>query len=134
LPQGELLGRLWAFVGKTPMGKIHRTLAQFMVRSKSEVIIANMLFERGIPFEYEQPFYAKDGTFYLPDFLVHCQGETFIWEHWGMMNDDGYRSHRETKLEWYEKHFPGQLVETFEGADLSVETDRLIRRLQGAQE
>lgn len=30
-------------------GKIHHTLAQFMVRSKSEVIIANMLFERELP-------------------------------------------------------------------------------------
>lgn len=115
-------------------GKIHHTLAQFMVRSKSEVIIANMLFERELPFEYEQPLYAKDGTFYLPDFLVHCQGQTYIWEHWGMISDEGYRNHRETKLEWYEKHFPGQLIETFEGAELSMESDRLIRKMQGAPE
>lgn len=31
-------------------GKIHKTLAEYMVRSKSEVIIANMLFEENIPF------------------------------------------------------------------------------------
>lgn len=115
-------------------GKIHQTLASFMVRSKSEVIIANILFEREIPFEYERPLYAKDGTFYLPDFLVRCQGQTFIWEHWGRMGDERYRSHRETKLVWYEKHFPGQLIETFEGGDLSAEADRLIRMMQGGRE
>ncbi len=51
-------------------GKIHRTLTDFMVRSKSEVIIANMLAERDIPFRYEVALYAPDGTFYLPDFTV----------------------------------------------------------------
>ena len=51
-----------------------------------------------------------------------------------MMTDEGYRNHRETKLGWYEKHFPGQLIETFEGAELSMEADKLIRKMQGAPE
>ena len=38
--------------------KIHRTLADVMVRSKSEVIISNLLFDRDIAFEYEKPLYA----------------------------------------------------------------------------
>ncbi|MFW6105688.1 MAG: hypothetical protein ACOC7P_03810 [Chloroflexota bacterium] len=32
-----------------------RTLADIMVRSKSEVIIANILFDRDIRFRYEVP-------------------------------------------------------------------------------
>ena len=46
-----------------------------MVRSKSQVIIANMLFDRDIPFRYERPMYAQDGTFHLPDFTVTWRGE-----------------------------------------------------------
>ena len=36
-------------------GKIHSTLAEYMVRSKSGVIITNLLFDREIPFTYEMP-------------------------------------------------------------------------------
>ena len=55
-------------------GKIHRALADIMVRSKSEVIIANLLFDRDIPFRYEIPLFAPDGTFYLPDFTITWRG------------------------------------------------------------
>src|SRR5690348_14549875 len=58
--------------------RIHRTLADVMVRSKSEVIIANMLFDREIPFEYEKPLYAKDGSFYLPDFTIQWRGRHIL--------------------------------------------------------
>jgi hypothetical protein len=40
-----------------------------MVRSKSEGVIAKMFAERDIPFCYEAPLSAKDGMFYLPDFV-----------------------------------------------------------------
>src|SRR5205823_2340380 len=106
---------------------IHRTLAGFMVRSKSEVIIANMLFERDIPFRYELRRSAPDGTFYLPDFTVTWAGRTWFWEHWGLMEDEKYRRHQQTKKQWYEKHFPGTLVETFESTNLSADADALIK-------
>lgn len=109
-------------------GKIHRTLADYMVRSKSEVIIANMLFEREIPFKYEVPLYAPDGTFYLPDFTVTWRGEDWYWEHFGLMDDEAYRSHNETKMRWYEKNFPGRLVSTYESGDLSKDADAIIER------
>jgi len=109
-------------------GKIHQTLAGHMVRSKSEVIIANMLHERGIPFSYEVLRTAPDGTFYLPDFTVTWNGEPWFWEHWGLMHDEKYRNHRETKLKWYAEHFPGRLVETFESPSLSTDADAVITR------
>lgn len=34
------------------------TLSEYFVRSKSEVIIANMLVEEDVPFVYEDPLYA----------------------------------------------------------------------------
>jgi exodeoxyribonuclease V alpha subunit len=96
-------------------GKIHRTLTDQMVRSKSEVIIANMLFDRDIPFKYEVPLHAPDGTFYLPDFTINWRGEEWYWEHLGMLHDERYRNHWETKRTWYEKHgFADRLITTTE--------------------
>lgn len=98
-------------------GKIHRTLTEEMVRSKSEVIIANLLADRDIPFRYEIPLYADDGTFYLPDFTITWRGEEWYWEHLGMLHDERYRNHWETKRAWYEKHgFADRLITTSEQA------------------
>lgn len=107
-------------------GRIHGTLASYMVRSKSEVIIANLLFDRDIPFTYEEPLYAPDGTFHLPDFTVTAQGRTWYWEHVGMLQNEKYRHRWETKQAWYEQHFPGQLITTFEGPTLSEDAATLI--------
>jgi len=109
-------------------GKIHQTLADIMVRSKSEVIIANMLAEREIPFRYEVPLYALDGTFYLPDFTITWAGEAWYWEHLGRLDNDEYRNHWETKKAWYDKFFPGSLVTTQESGALSKEAEALIEK------
>jgi hypothetical protein len=99
-----------------------------MVRSKSEVIIANMLTERDIPFQYEVPLYAPDGTFYLPDYTVTWAGEAWYWEHLGRLDNDDYRHHWETKKAWYDKFFPGRLVTTQESGMLSKEAEALIEK------
>lgn len=110
-------------------GKIHSTLAPYMVRSKSEVIITNMLFARDVPFSYETTLYAPDGTFYLPDFTIKAQGSDWYWEHVGKLDDEVYRNKWETKKQWYDRHFPGQLLTTFESLDLSLEASKIIDSL-----
>lgn len=107
-------------------GKYHRALADIMMRSKSEVIIANMLFDREIPFLYEEPLYAKDGSFYLPDFTITWRGEQYFWEHLGLLHREEYRQKWETKKKWYDKHFPGQLLVTEESGDLSKDALAII--------
>jgi hypothetical protein len=107
-------------------GKIHRTLADDMVRSKSEVIISNMLFDRDIAFKYEVPLYASDGTFYLPDFTINWRGEEWYWEHLGRMDLDKYRNHWATKRAWYEKFFPNRLLITEESTNLSKDAAAII--------
>jgi hypothetical protein len=98
-------------------GKIHKTLAEFMVQSKSEVIIANMLFERDIPFQYDVRLHAPDGTFYRPDFVIQWRGETWYWEHFGMIHDERYRNKRDAKLAWYDEHgYVDRLITTYEEA------------------
>ena len=62
------------------------TLSEYFVRSKSEVIIANMLVSEEVPFVYEEPLYAPDGTMFLPDFTVKFRGETYYWEHVGRLD------------------------------------------------
>jgi hypothetical protein len=106
--------------------KIHRTLADVMVRSKSEVIIANILFDRDVTFYYEKPLYAPDGSFYLPDFTIVHRGEEYYWEHLGMLKKEEYKRHWETKRAWYKKHFPKRLVTTEESGDLSNDAARIV--------
>ena len=76
-------------------GRIHQALSGDMVRSKSELVIANLLHEREVPFQYETALVAPDGTMYLPDFTITWNGEKWYWEHWGMMSSSKYAKHRE---------------------------------------
>lgn len=124
LPQAWLSMKDWY-----EEGKIHQTLSTYMVRSKSEVIIANMLAERNIPFLYEMPLIAPNGTTYLPDFTVTIKGEDYYWEHLGRLDLPNYRAHWEKKEKWYNRYFPGRLLMTKEGPTLSMEVDDLIKKL-----
>lgn len=112
-------------------GKIHLTLLDFMVRSKSEVIIANMLFDNGInDVLYEEPLIAPDGSFYLPDFTIKWKGKTYYWEHLGMLNTEKYKTHWEEKKKWYDKYFKGKLITTEESSELSKDVKKLIEKLK----
>jgi exodeoxyribonuclease V alpha subunit len=111
-------------------GKIHEALTGDMVRSKSEVIIANMLHERAVTFWYERPLIAEDGSMYLPDFTIQHQGDTYYWEHLGMLSKPEYKAHWEAKQRWYEKNFPECLVTTKEGSDLSKSSAAVIDAIQ----
>ncbi len=108
-------------------GKIHNTLAEVMVRSKSEVIITNILHDREIDFRYEKALYAPDGSFYLPDFTINWRGSEYYWEHLGRLDLPKYRAKWEVKRAWYERFFPGRLVITKESPDLSNAAEALIQ-------
>ncbi len=116
-------------------GRIHSTLTQFMVRSRSEVIIANLLAkEIGVNnFVYEEPLITQDATMYLPDFTIRFRGKTFYWEHLGMMNKDRYKRHWEKKEKWYNRHFPGQLLITRDGVTLSKDAMKIIENLKAGK-
>lgn len=112
-------------------GKIHKTLSEYMVRSKSEVIITNLLVNNGIEsFIYETILYAPDKTFYLPDFTINVNGKTYYWEHVGMLDKPKYKQRWEQKQAWYEKHFPGQLLTTYESGDLTIKAQQIIDKIK----
>ncbi|WP_240049964.1 MULTISPECIES: ATP-dependent DNA helicase [Bacteroidaceae] len=83
-------------------GLIHRTKnPNLMVRSKSEVIIANELISADIKFKYEEMF-NRDGHQCLPDFtFVDLSDEIIIWEHLGMLTVPEYKTSWEKKLKFY---------------------------------
>jgi len=83
---------------------IHRTEKGHLVRSKSELVIANMLFQLGIPYEYERICDGAAAPGRLrPDFsFVTDDGDLIVWEHLGLLNKPDYRRGWEWKREWYE--------------------------------
>ncbi|MCR5796751.1 MAG: hypothetical protein K6G63_02395 [Eubacterium sp.] len=89
------------------------TMKNERVRSKAEIIIANELYQNGIPYKYERSLeLEKNGqriTFY-PDFTAMNTrtGDKWIIEHFGMMDDMGYHNSAFDKLNIYEKN--GYLV------------------------
>lgn len=73
------------------------------VASKSEVLIANILFARGISYEYEKMLVIEDKKVF-PDFFLHSRtGEEMIWEHAGLLDNREYAERFEEKLKLYEK-------------------------------
>jgi len=86
-------------------GLIHRTERGELVRSKSELVIADKLHARGIDYAYEQPLVLPNGRTRYPDFTIadHARGVTFYWEHLGMLDDPGYRARWERKRDEYLK-------------------------------
>ncbi|MCY1013418.1 RecQ family ATP-dependent DNA helicase [Nannocystis pusilla] len=116
---------LYLGVDKFKLGRIYETAAGVWVRSKSEVIITNLLFQRKVPFKYEEPL-RVDGQDYSPDFTIEWKGRTYFWEHLGMREKERYEREWKEKEAMYRKLFPTQLITTEESAILSREVERLL--------
>lgn len=85
-------------------GLIHRTRNGELVRSKSELLIANILLDLGIQsYQYELPLVSSDGSTRYPDFTIDdaASGEKIYLEHLGMLSTPAYRKRWEKKLRWY---------------------------------
>ena len=87
---------------------IHRTKRPDkieLVTSKSEVIIANMLLDEDVPYEYERVL--GDPNFPVkPDFTIFDRrGEPILyWEHLGMLGEREYDQKWERKRQGYENN------------------------------
>ncbi len=83
---------------------IHRTKRGDLVRSKSEVIIANELLSQGIDrYEYEAPLTLANSETRYPDFTVVDDDTSarYYWEHLGRLRDPDYEARWKRKLEAY---------------------------------
>ena len=75
------------------------------VRSKSEMIIADLLYSEGIPYRYEYPLYLDGYGKVYPDFTILNipKRKEMYWEHLGMMDDTNYVEKALRKIACYEK-------------------------------
>ena len=108
----------------------------FKVRSKSEVTIADRLYERGILFHYEERILLSEQENY-PDFYIPITfWEKYAWEHFGAMDNDYYLGRSRGKILTYLDNdwFPGiNMIATYETRQnpLTIEqVDQEIRWLE----
>ena len=115
---------------------IHRTppSAQYpngiLVRSKSEVIVAAALSKLGISYEYEQKLPSKGNPkdFRLPDFTVSYEGDTYYWEHLGMLSVPSYKEAWDRKRQWYDDNgFLDLVITSEDGPDGSIDAAEIER-------
>lgn len=103
---------------KYPEGLIHKSISGNILRSKSEAMIDMLLYQSKIPFRYECPLTLNNILLY-PDFTIRHPhtGETYYWEHFGMMDSPLYHQNYLKKMRIYLENdiFPDiNLITTFE--------------------
>ena len=107
------------------------------VRSKSEQIIADRLFDAKIPYRYEYPLEYEPGRYIFTDFTVLNPRTRMIyrWEHFGKMDDAKYRKTFFWKQSAYMRcgYIPGvNYICTFEDNENPFDArvvDKLIEKL-----
>ena len=105
---------------KHPEHLTHQTVAGIYVRSKSESLIATLLYHYKIPFRL-------DSVTVYPDFTIRhpLTGEFYYWEHFGMMDQTSYASKCFSKQQFYASHkiIPSiRLITTYETLDSPLNT------------
>ena len=118
----------------TPENKNFRTIKDEIVRSKSEILIADTLNRMNIPYHYEFPIklLREDGTktTFHPDFLClnRRTRKEFLWEHFGRMDDAEYATQTVSKLNLFAHNgiFPGKnLITTMETVTQPLNTQQI---------
>ena len=109
---------------------IHRTRKGVAVRSKSEVVVADILDVLGISYSYEHPLFSRSNQkdFRLPDFTASFEGDVYYWEHLGMLSVPSYRDAWERKRKWYEANgYVDRLITSEDGLDGSIDATEIER-------
>lgn len=105
------------------------------VRSKSEIIIADTLYRKGIPYRYEYPIRLNGMGMIYPDF--YCLNvrtrEEYIWEHFGMMDYENYVNKAMVRIEKYILNgycFGKNLIATFESQEHPISTKVIEKNIE----
>jgi len=117
-------------VNKHLLGKIHKTESGIWVRSKSEVIIANILYRSDVQFEYETKLFYNTTQWKEPDFTIRLNGQTWYWEHLGLLGDEQYNDDWQEKKQIYKDiGILDRIITTKESAVLSKQANEIIKRI-----
>jgi len=123
---GKYLG-----VNKHQLDRIHKTESGIWVRSKSEVIIANILYRSNIDFQYEEKLYYNETQWKEPDFTIRHNGKVWYWEHLGLLGNEQYEVDWQAKRNIYKNlGVDHQVIITKESAVLSNQVNELIRKIK----
>lgn len=100
-----------------------------VVRSKSEVLIANLLFSNNVPYRYEAEYRFPDGIFY-PDFTVlnARTRKEYIWEHLGMVANIDYAATAFSRLQRYQEQgliIGKEIIITLESQGKPLDTKKI---------
>jgi len=116
---------------KYHLNRIYKTVDGNQVRSKSEVIICDLLAKAGLKYEYEKLLEYEPGKVINPDFTIFLDGEEELyWEHIGMLGNEKYSEDWSNKLDIYEKYFPGRLLKTYESGAISSDAEKIIDKIK----
>lgn len=120
-------------------GRRFKTSFGLLVRSKSELVIAEILHSYHIPFRYEERIvlYDKEGNkhYVYPDFCILTPlQERIFWEHLGMLSNADYREHNEQKFQLYFENgitIPKNLIVTMDDAEGGLDIEAITRVITG---
>lgn len=103
-----------------PEAKIYPTKKGDMVRSKSEVLFADMYYDMGIPYRYEEVLTLPNGETVAPDFTLWDKKRRRVMyhEHFGLIDDPTYRKSNLKKIDDYRRagiYSSKNFITTFEG-------------------
>lgn len=128
----QLHQEIAAYLGteKHQLARIYKANDGTQVRSKSEVIISNLLSAAGIKYEYEKKLYYSEDKWIEPDFTIELpNGKELYWEHIGMLGREEYDTRWGEKIDIYKRHFPNCMVKTYESGALSQDATDLINKI-----
>lgn len=103
VPESELDDRAWVAANNRrnrskPEHLNVTTSFGLIVRSKSEMLIAEHLHHSGLPFRYEPEIRLMDGSdvyFWYPDYEIRLTPtRSIFWEHHGLMDNSKYRARK----------------------------------------
>ena len=105
------------------------------VRSKSEIIISDMLYNAGIPYRYEYPLHLEGFGVVHPDFTVlnTSTRQEIYWEHFGKLDDGEYMGKNARKLNAYEEngfYLGEKLIITYETKKMPLDQRKIKRMIQ----
>lgn len=118
-----------------PEERVYPTKKDELVRSKSEVLLADMFYEMGIPYRYEAQLQLKDGKKKYPDFTIlnPKTRELLYHEHLGLLDDDTYRRINLIKLDEYRRngiYLGKNLIITYEAEGCYLNIKEIKKMIQ----
>ena len=110
-----------------------KTACNTYVRSKSEAMIHMYLYTHQIPFRYECALQLGSITVY-PDFTIRhpLTGETYYWEHFGLIDNSKYSQNAFSKQQLYVSHgiIPTlNLITTYETSEHPLNPDTIQKMI-----